>query len=184
VTVDEELAKLEDDIRRLKIEYDAYFGGGLPHPPRETLFRVSAGIKKFSNEMAEMNFGQHFRFNQLAQKYAVYSDLWRKRLRNMEEGRGWQPEARPGKATSLFRLVASDPAAEVHKLNQLYDVWVEAKRQAGEQVPDVDPGVFARFICDKTEQIKQRLGCERIEFRVSVEEGRVKLKAARAEPRA
>lgn len=179
MTVDEELAKLEDDIRRLKIEYDAYFGGGLPHPPRETLFRVSAGIKRFSSEAAEMNFGQHFRFNQLAQKYAVYSDLWRKRLRNMEEGRGRQAEARPGVATSLFCVVASDPAAEAHQLNQLFEIWREAKRQTGEQVPDVDPGVFARFICDKTEQIKQSLGCERVEFRVSVEEGRVKLKAAR-----
>ena len=179
MTIDEELSKLEDNIRRLKIEYDTYFGGGLPHPPRETLFRVEAGIKKFSSETAEMNFGQHFRFNQLAQKYAVYSDLWRKRLRNMEEGRGRQPEAPAGRTARLSRVVAGDPVAEAHQLNQLFDSWMEAKRQTGEQVPRVDPSVFARFICDKAGQIKQRLGCDRVEFRVSVEEGRVKLKAAR-----
>jgi len=33
VTIDEELTKLEDDIRRLKIEYEVYFNGSTDRPP-------------------------------------------------------------------------------------------------------------------------------------------------------
>ena len=37
MTVDEEFNKLDDDLRRLKIEYEVYFNGGSPRPPRDTL---------------------------------------------------------------------------------------------------------------------------------------------------
>ena len=177
MTIDEELEKLEESIRRLKIEYEAYFNGGLPRAPRDTLFRVETAIKRFSSDQSEMNFGQRFRFNQLAQKYAVYNDLWRKRLRDVEEGRGRREQPMPSE--QLLEVVASDPEAESDKVNQLFGAWVEAKRQLGETVPDVGAGVFAGFIRDKTAEIKQRLGCDKVVFRIRVEGGQVKLRAGR-----
>ena len=33
-----------------------------------------------------MNFSQRYRYNEMAQRYAVYSDLWRKKSRIREEG--------------------------------------------------------------------------------------------------
>ena len=33
-----------------------------------------------------MNFSQRFRYNEMAQRYAIYSDLWRKKNRIREEG--------------------------------------------------------------------------------------------------
>src|SRR4051812_32794099 len=33
-----------------------------------------------------MNFSQRYRYNEMAQRYAVYSDLWRKKSRFREEG--------------------------------------------------------------------------------------------------
>jgi hypothetical protein len=81
VTVEEELAKLEDNIRRLKIEYETYFSGGQPRPPHDTVFRVDTTIKKFSDNTGRLNFGQRFKFNQLVQKYAVYNDLWRRKMK-------------------------------------------------------------------------------------------------------
>src|SRR5437868_3993573 len=35
VTVDEELSILDDNVRRLKIEYDIFFGGGSKKPPAD-----------------------------------------------------------------------------------------------------------------------------------------------------
>jgi len=181
VTIDEELSKLEENLRRLRVEYEAYFNGGQPRAPRDTAFRVEAVVKRFSADQSEMNFGQRFRFNQLAQRYAVYNDLWRKRLRMVEEGREG-PERRERSTTpaEVFRVVASDPAAEPEKVNELFGVLMDAKRRAGEPASTVDPAVFASFIREKTIELKQRFGCDRVEFRVSTEDGRVKLKAARA----
>ena len=33
-----------------------------------------------------MSFSQRFRYNEMAQRYAIYSDLWRKKNRIREEG--------------------------------------------------------------------------------------------------
>ena len=35
-TVDEQLTRLEEDIRRLKIEFDVYFNGAAKRPPYDT----------------------------------------------------------------------------------------------------------------------------------------------------
>ena len=136
MTINEELEKLEDSLRRLKVEYKAYFNGGLPRPPRDTVFPVETAIKRFSSDQSEMNFGQRFHFNQLAQKYAVYNDLWRKRLRDLEEGRG-RLEL-PVILEDLAQVVASDPETEPDKVNQLFAAWLKAKRQVGDAVPNVD----------------------------------------------
>ena len=42
-------------------------------------------LRKFSDGN-RMSFSQRFRYNEMAQRYAVYSDLWRKKNRIREEG--------------------------------------------------------------------------------------------------
>lgn len=185
MTLDEELSKLEDNIRRLKIEYEAYFSGGQPRPPHDTVFRVESAIKKFSDGMAKMSFGHRFRFNQLVQKYAVYNDLWRRRLKDKEEGRGrfatQQRVVEEKAADGAFRVVCSNPDKEQDKVDQLLKAMIEAKRQAGERVDSVDPLQFSKFVREKTRQLKESLGCDKVQFSVSVEEGRVKFKAVKAD---
>jgi hypothetical protein len=38
--IDQDLDRLENEIRRLKIEYDIYFNGGTVRPPLDTKGRV------------------------------------------------------------------------------------------------------------------------------------------------
>jgi len=185
VTTDEELSKLEDNIRRLKIEYEAYFSGGQPRAPHDTVFRVETTIKKFNDGAGKLSFGHRFRFNQLVQKYAVYSDLWRRKLKDKEEGRGSfgaQRRAEEEKpADGSTRVVCSDPEKEKEKVDQLLKAMIEAKRQVGERADNIDPYQFSKFVSEKTRQLKESLGCEKVQFSISVEEGRVKFKAVKAE---
>lgn len=185
MTIDEELSKLEDNIRRLKIEYEAYFSGGQPRPPHDTVFRVETTIKKFNDGVAKFGFGHRFRFNQLVQKYAVYSDLWRRRLKDKEEGRGafgaQRREVEEKPADGSTRVVCSDPDKEKDKVDQLLKAMIEAKRQVGERVDNIDPYQFSKFVSEKTRQLKESLGCEKVQFSISVEEGRVKFKAVKGE---
>lgn len=183
MTVDEELSKLEEGIRRVKIEYEAYFNGGQPRPPTDSVFRVETTIKKYSDNSMKLNFGQRFRFNQLMQKYAVYRDLWRKRLKEKEEGRGrfGQQTREPARATPSARVVCSDPEKEQDKVDQLLKAMIEAKRQTGERVDNIDPLTFSRFIQQKTRQVKESLGCDKVQFSVDVEDGRVKFRAIKGD---
>ena len=49
VTIDEELTSLEENVRRLKVEYDIYFGGGSRRAPTDLDWRVQGMIKKYSD---------------------------------------------------------------------------------------------------------------------------------------
>jgi hypothetical protein len=84
--IDEELGQLERDIRTLKIEYEQYFGGGRSRPPNDTIWRIDQMVKRYSERGADMSYGQRFRYNNLAQTYAKYQDIFRKRMKAKEEG--------------------------------------------------------------------------------------------------
>jgi hypothetical protein len=85
VTLDEELNVLETQLRRLKIEYEVYFSNPTKKPPTDIEWKVLSLLRKFSDG-SRLNFSQRFRYNELAQRYAIYSDLWRKKGRIREEG--------------------------------------------------------------------------------------------------
>ena len=183
MTVDEELLELEDDIRRLKVEYEVYFNGCTPRPPQDTVYRVEICIKRYSVNQSKLNFGQRFKFNQLVQKYQVNHQLWSRKLRDKEEGRGQfalrreEPQALP--ADGVIRVVLSDAALQKDKVDVLLTAMLNAKRQVGENVDGLDAAAFARFVEQKTRQVKDSLSCESVQFSVSVEDGKVKFKAVR-----
>src|SRR5258707_13201948 len=77
VTTDEELNILETQLRRLKIEYEIFFSNPTKRPPTDVEWKVLSLLRKFSDG-GRMNFSQRFRYNEMAQRYAIYSDLDRK----------------------------------------------------------------------------------------------------------
>jgi hypothetical protein len=85
-TVDEDLSQFERDVRTLKIEYEQYFGGGRPRPPADTQWRVDTMVRRYNERTAELSFGQRFRFNNIAQTYAKYQEMWRKKIMQKEAG--------------------------------------------------------------------------------------------------
>ena len=85
MTTDEELNLLNSQLRRLKIEYEIYFNNPTKKPPTDVEWKVLSLLRKFSDG-GRMSFSQRFRYNEMAQRYAIYSDLWRKKARIREEG--------------------------------------------------------------------------------------------------
>ena len=85
MTIDEELSVLDSLLRRLKIEYEIFFSNPTKRPPADIEWKVLALLRKFSDGN-RMSFSQRFRYNEMAQRYAIYSDLWRKKSRIREEG--------------------------------------------------------------------------------------------------
>jgi hypothetical protein len=184
VTIDEELTKLDDDIRRLKIEWEVYLNGSAERPPRDLVYRVENVIKRYTADQADLNFGQRYKLNALAQRYAVQNALWKRRLMEKEEGRGQfaqqKRELEALTADSIVRVVCSDPAAEPEKVDRIFQAMLSAQRKVGQSVENLDPERFQKYIRDKTKQIKTSLGCDKVQFSVSVEKGKVKFKAVKA----
>lgn len=86
VTVDQQLARLEEDIRRLKIEYDIYFNGGAKRAPYDTKNRVETMIKRLGDERS-LTFAQRYHYNSLTARYNSFRELWRRAMKGREEGR-------------------------------------------------------------------------------------------------
>ena len=69
--VDEQLNELDQNIKRLRIEYDQYFMGTMKRPPQVLQGKVQKTVAFLSNKMPR-NTAQKFRFNQLNSNYQMY----------------------------------------------------------------------------------------------------------------
>lgn len=183
MTVDEEMEQLAGDLRRLKIEYETYFAGGMPRPPTVLIFRVEKIINRYSGGATEMTFRQRYRFGQLAQSYFAHKNLWRRKQKAKDEG-GAAPRAQAAQANpasagpEVFCTTISDPDVDTRQAAGLREAIARARARAGE--PELGAGNLARFLREKVRQIKQSLGCDAVDFTVSVEGGKVKLRAVKA----
>ncbi len=79
-------------------------------------------------------------------------------------------------AASDFAMAFSDPENETEKVEKLYQRLVEARTETGEKAGVPSLRDFERFVRQKTKDLKDKGGRE-IEYTVSIENGRVKLKA-------
>ncbi len=122
MTIDEELTLLDSQLRRLKIEYEIYFSNPTKRPPTDVEWKVLSLLRKFSDG-GRMSFSQRFRYNEIAQRYAIYSDLWRKKNRIREEG-----YRRPQDALLSVQGVRVEEHEPEHKV---YGVGHAAARRRG-----------------------------------------------------
>ena len=177
-TVDEMLTRLEDDIRRLKVEFDIYFNGAAKRPPYDTKGRVETVIKRLGDERT-LTFAQRYQYNSLAARYTSFLQLWRRTMQEREEGRGPvrrpAPAPEPGPAPATF--VCSDARSDVRTVRGLFEALVEARKSCGESTEDLSFARFHRMVAEKSEVLKQRAGCERVHFSVAVKDGHVQFKA-------
>lgn len=201
MTIDEELTLLDTHLRRLKIEYEIFFNNPSKRPPGDLEWKVTNLIKKFCDG-SRMSFSQRYRYNEMAQRYAIQSDLWRKKMRIREEGYRRPQDAllsvqgvrvaeehetkhhpvygvaqhSEGAPNEPFSVQCSDATSEREKVESLYKALAEAKKKAGEKVSgSLDS--FASFVQKKTAEIRKQHKCDTVVYSVELDNGQVKLKA-------
>src|SRR5213593_346663 len=125
LSVEDYLARLEEDIRRLKIEYDIYFNGGSKRPPYDTKMRVESHLKRLGDDRS-LNFAQRYHYNALATRYASFREMWRRTMQGREEGRDAATVARMSvkeTATPFARseFSCTDVRHDVQTVKGVYD---------------------------------------------------------------
>jgi alkanesulfonate monooxygenase SsuD/methylene tetrahydromethanopterin reductase-like flavin-dependent oxidoreductase (luciferase family) len=206
VTTDEELNVLDSQLRRLKIEYEIYFSNPTKRPPTDIEWKVLSLLRKFSDG-GRMNFSQRYRYNEMAQRYAIYSDLWRKKSRIREEGYRRPQDAllsvqgvrvaedehkaqhHPVYGISQAAAAAAAGAASsqpftLHSVDQTEREQVErlyntlvAAKKKAGENVTGSIDSFTAFVQRKTEQIRRQYHCQDVEYSVELTNGHVKRKA-------
>ena len=191
-------------MRRLKVEYDIFFGGGSKKPPADIEWKVKNLLRKMSDG-SRMSYGQRFRFSTLQQRYALYNTQWQQKLQIKEEGyrrpqdailsiQGVREEKEheshhhhaygvghpaggaDGSNSSPHFTLHSVDQSEREQVERLYNILVAAKNKAGEKVTGSFDS-FSTFVQKKTEQIRKQYRCDEVEYSVELANGHVKLKA-------
>jgi hypothetical protein len=181
-TIDDQLKRLEEDIRRLKIEFDIYFNGASKRPPYDTKGRVETLLKRLGDDRS-LSFAQRYLYNALTARYTSFRELWRRTMQGREEGKDAAAAARAlardeaSHAETHATYICDDAHKDVPTVKQLYDALIEAKMKCGEPTEDLSFPRFHHLIATKTDNLKERLGCDRVRFSIDVEGGRVSFKA-------
>lgn len=79
-TTEKQLTRLEEDIRKLKIDFDIYFNGATKRPPLEARARLESFIRRIADNRT-LNYQQRYQLNALVARFASYRELWRRTLK-------------------------------------------------------------------------------------------------------
>ena len=82
--LDQQLVRLEEDIRKLKIDFDIFFNGGSKRPPLEARARLESNLKRIADDRS-LSYAQRYHFNALVSRFTSYRELWRRMLKKRGE---------------------------------------------------------------------------------------------------
>jgi hypothetical protein len=196
MTLDEELSLLEKRILQLRIQFDLFFSGALPKPPLETRDDLDKRVKRLGT-VREMKLAQRFLYNSLLNRWNIFGELWNKRLQAREEGvrtpalarrRKAEPPAIPEKPAPpaaarpaaerrlLARTSIRDATDSQEALKSFYRSFLEARQENGEgKAPSFEK--FRKEIERHMASIREKSSCEKVDFRLYLENNRIALKA-------
>ena len=185
-TIDEQLGRLEEDVRRLKIEFDIYFNGAAKRPPYDTKSRVETVIKRIADDRT-LTFAQRYRYNSLVARFTAFREHWRRTMQGREEGRDPASAARAARADKSApeardTFVCADARQDTQTVKEVYEALIAAKKKCGEPTDDLSFPRFHHLLATKTAALKERTGCDQVRFSISIEDGRVSFKAKADKP--
>jgi hypothetical protein len=181
-TFEEELRALEHKLNTLKLDYDRYFLGSRPREPVVARAEIQKIVTIWSNQPIQ-NTSLRFKFNSINARYQALKRQWDAVLRQMEAGtykrdifkanlRGSSPVSGSA-ADAAPEGVTSAEAGE-----RLLDSYLDAARACGQSVKGLTAKKLQAVVDKQTAALRKKLGCKDVSFRVTVQDGKVKLKAS------
>ena len=168
----EMLDRVELDLVALKHEYDLFFNGKRRAEPAKERKELETRLLVGSRRTIVGNADQ-LRFNNLSGRYWTYANLWTRMVRDLEEGRTRRD------AAGILRRTSGERAGPVDRENvdRAAEALLEARRSCGlagdaSDIPSLRETLYARAL-----EISASAGGKKVEFLVSVEGGKPKVKA-------
>jgi hypothetical protein len=187
-----ELRVLDEALRRLSAECDAFLYGSVSKPPASTRKHVEEMLRRL-NASDSMSSAERYRFSTLQGRFSTLTERYERLLAEKESGR------RPGLYGRFQSTLAEPPppganaeraasvlqerrAVPADSDRELFDRYVAAKKARGEDVSGYRLEGFLEGLERERRKVRERFGNSEIVFDVAERDGRVRL-IAKKKPR-
>ena len=170
---DEALQRLDRDLKRFKIDFERFLSGNLATPPDQLRQNLQKQIQYLRMERLR-SVAQRFQLNTLEARFNTLWVQFNRRLREQEEG-GGSREA-PGLAEVKIDTeegVVIAGTADKKAVRALYDDLYGGSGRG--KKTDFDS--FQAHLEKQTAKIRSKTGCSQVRFRITSDDGELKLKA-------
>jgi len=168
----EMLDRLERDLAALKHEYDLFFNGKRRAEPMKERKELETKLLVGSRRTIVGNADQ-LRLNNLSGRYWTYANLWTRTVRDLEEGRMRRDTG------GFIRRVSREQGEPVDRehVDRAAEALLEARRSCGLAGDASDIASLRDTLYARALEISASAGGKKVEFLVSVEGGKPKVKA-------
>ena len=174
------LDRLEADLVDLKQQYDLFFQGGRRGEPTKERKELEIRILALSRRSI-INSSDQLRFSNLQGKYWSFVNLWARIVRDLEEGRLRRDKTGGLTRQGTERISAGGPANpepfDAGHLDRVAQELLEARRSCGLAGDPSELAALRDTLQSRAKEISASAGGKKVEFRVSVEDGKPKVKA-------
>jgi len=180
---DEEIKMLEIKLNQLKLDYEKYFLGSRPTEPAMPRAEVQKMFVKWSNTRIT-NTALRFKFNSINGRYQAFKRRWDDTLRQIDAGT-YKRHVFKADLHDRERGIGVDPtggaagkATPGASPDELFETYRDALMATGQDASKISPAKLQAAIRKQEAAVKKKFGCERVDFKVVVQDGKVKVKAA------
>ena len=187
---DDELDKLEEDIRKIKNKYDQFFSGIQKLPPMHERRLLEVYIYELGKQKMRDNT-RRFRYSQLLTRYNQLRELWGRKMREREEGpidfrrraaALREPAPPPPPPAPRVTSAKADPYVTVapgsngEEIQRLFGDIEKEQLKLG-RLPNITIEQLKTMVQKQSDLVRAKYHVAAVAFRVDVVDGKVKLKA-------
>lgn len=173
IQAEQELDRLARAIHELRIEFERFFNGALQIPPEEKRKDIQRHIRRLRGANLQ-GAAETFRLGSLEARFNSLNELYNRRLRDHEEGRAHRPAAAGAPSGhDAGHGVVLDESVDPKAVEALYS---GLQSRPGTS-PQFDLDSFRTYLRRQVSSLREKTGCREVQFRVSEEDGKMRLKA-------
>lgn len=174
--IPEDLLFFEQGLRELVTKYEQYFLGLEKREPLKLLESVEKSCRKYAN-VNIINTMLKFKYTSLVATFNTHKEKWNRINRLIEEGKY---------SRDRFKMAMHLHQPDKHKPREvkpdtevavLYKQYLEARKACNMPTENISPAMIAAAIEKQKPLISSKYNCDRVEFKVVVEDGKPKIKA-------
>ena len=184
------IERFDSQLNLLNRAYEQYFLGFEKREPSELRREVEQLMRRCKSTPIQ-NTAAKFKLNAIVARYNTMRTYWDRTLREIEEGRykrdvfkahlhereraektGGQKEPLSANAASSKNTSKpSDP------MQQIFDQYMNLRQKTGESTSGLSVDKLSATLQKQAVAIKQKYNCNSVSFKVTVEDGKTKIKA-------